>query len=426
MKKPRPHRPKNWAETLGRSLSLAAYRALSRRKIQSDIPEIPARPDGEILWAHATSETRFSALCDLGRRLKIQRPGLGLLVSFDPARFIPEPEAGDGCDWIAGLDSDHPDAAQRFLTQWAPDLCLWAGGILMPNLIAAASEQGIPMILLDIGESDFPSRRHKWFPDLNRASLLCFEAIMVTNGAAARSLQRIGVPAERITVTDRLRNSATPPPCPENEPAAIAADLSGRPVWLAAHAMLAEFDPILAAHRAALRLAHRLLLVIILADPADAPLLVAKLSGTGLRYAAWEPGDPIEDSTQVLISHDPADLGIWYRVAPLSFVASSLSPGAGGRSPLEAAATGSAVLYGPNVDNHLESYSRLAAAGAARSVHDAQSLGAAVIQLIAPDYAAAMALAGWQVVTEGARLTDRLIDRIQDMLDSREPPNAGA
>jgi 3-deoxy-D-manno-octulosonic-acid transferase len=39
---------------------------------------------------------------------------------------------------------------------------------------------------------------------------------------------------------------------------------------------------------------------------------------------------------------------------------------------------------------------------------------------LAPDQAAAVALAGWQVVTEGAHLTDQLIDLIQDKLDEQD------
>jgi 3-deoxy-D-manno-octulosonic-acid transferase len=78
---------------------------------------------------------------------------------------------------------------------------------------------------------------------------------------------------------------------------------------------------------------------------------------------------------------------------------------------------GSAILFGPHVQGHRDTYSRLAAVGAGRSIGDAEGLGAAVIRLVAPDHAAAMALAGWQVVTEGAALSDRLVEMVQDRLD---------
>ena len=89
-------------------------------------------------------------------------------------------------------------------------------------------------------------------------------------------------------------------------------------------------------------------------------------------------------------------------------------------SPLDAAALGSAVLFGPHVGAHADTYTRLTAAGAARTVTSAETLGSALLTLIAPDHAATMALSGWQIATEGAELTDRLVDMVQDRLDQLE------
>lgn len=347
-------------------------------------------------------------------------------MTVEAGLFGPGPNQPDRSDWIERLGPDHPATAREFLAHWAPDMCLWAGGDLMPSLISAASERNIPLVLIDVGDTDFPSRRHKWFPDLTRSSLSCFDLILTNSEAASQVLQRIGVARPKIALGSRLRNNAVPPLCWEGELASVSQHLAGRPVWLAAHAQLEDFSSILTAHRAALRLAHRLLLVVHTANPDDKPALAAQLADAGLRYADWDAGDQIEDHTQVLMSEEQDDLGLWYRVAPLTFMASSLQSGTGGISPLEAAALGSAVLYGPNVRNHMESYSRLAAAGAARAVRDGEGLGAAVVQLIAPDHAAAMAFAGWEVVSEGAEMIDRVIDLVQDNLDKRRGPDARA
>jgi 3-deoxy-D-manno-octulosonic-acid transferase len=95
----------------------------------------------------------------------------------------------------------------------------------------------------------------------------------------------------------------------------------------------------------------------------------------------------------------------------------SLGEGHTGRNPFEAAALGSAVLYGPNARRFVPFYRRLEEAGAAKLVGDEKSLGAAVTRLIAPDQAAAMAHAGWDVVSQGAAVTDRVIDLVQAGLD---------
>ncbi len=69
---------------------------------------------------------------------------------------------------------------------------------------------------------------------------------------------------------------------------------------------------------------------------------------------------------------------------------------------------------------HLPSYSRLAEAGAARIVNDVDSLTSAVSQLIAPDRAAAMAHAGWDIVSAGAAMTDMVVDLVLDRIDRIE------
>lgn len=409
---------------MSRSLGFAAYRVLSRRQPNQTTNPFPPRPSGEVLWAHATTEQRYAALCDIGLRLRILRPELHLVITCDQAQLDDTLPPMEGCDQIVLFESDHPEMAKQFLDHWHPDLCLWAGGHFMPNLITLASDTGIPMILLDLGEADLPPRRYNWLPDLTRPSLECFDMILVNNEATAQIIRRAGISNRNIRITARLSIGATPPLCSDEELDEMTRELAQRPVWLAAHLIDDEVDTVLEAHRLALKRLHRLLLVIVTDPAAETDGLKDKIGTMKLRSADWDTGDPIDDHVQVIFSRDTDNLGLWYRLAPLTFMANSLAPTSNGCSPLDAASLGSAILYGTNVKDHLETYSRLAAAGAARSVYDSDTLGSAVVQLAAPDQAAEMALAGWNVVTEGARMTDDLIDIIVDRLDNPEAPHA--
>ncbi|SFT99362.1 3-deoxy-D-manno-octulosonic acid transferase [Sedimentitalea nanhaiensis] len=384
------------------------------------------RPSGDLVWAHATNRARYSALCDLGMRLRSLQPDLHFLITYDAARFGSAPAPLEGCDRLVMLGPDQAGAARAFLDKWQPNLMLWTGSDLMPTLIGVAAARKLPMILLDIGETDLSTRRHKWFFDSTRSCLNRFDAILASSPASAALLHRMGVSAPDIRTTDRLHNSATPPHCSDEELNDVTKDIAGRPVWLAAHLRTDEFEQVLTAHRAALRLLHRLLLVVVTDRDADTDALKQRLATMNLRSIDWDTGDAIDDNTQVVVSRDEDNLGLWYRLAPLTFMAGSLVPGSGGHSPLAAAALGSAVLYGSHVGDHLEAYARLAAAGAARAVRDGDGLAGAVVQLSAPDHAAAMALAGWEVVTEGAHLTDSLVELILEVLENRGHDNARA
>ena len=412
---------------MARSLGLAAYRALSRRRSRPAPASSHPRPAGDVLWLHATTASRFQALCELGHRVRSLRDDLLVLITWeqdatDPPSTMPKPQVPD--IQVEMLTSDHPAEVKRFLDHWRPDICLWAGADLMPNLIGQAADRGMPMILIDVAQDGFPSRRHKWFPDLLRSSLERFEIIMANSAAASSALRRFGVPDDKVQVSEPLRNGPSPLPFPEDDLSRTSQHLTGRPLWLAAHAQADEFDIILTAHRAALRLFHRMLLVLSVADKHALDQLADILQRTNLRFVRWNIGDDIDDNTQVLISDGIDDLELWYRMAPITFMASSLSVGSTGRSPLEAVALGSALLFGPHVRDHRDTYARLTTVGAGRSVGDAEGLGAAVTRLVAPDHSAAMALAGWQMITEGAKLTDQLVELVQDRLDMRGPGDA--
>ncbi|WP_146347031.1 3-deoxy-D-manno-octulosonic acid transferase [Phaeobacter marinintestinus] len=399
-----------------RSIGLAAYRALSWRSAPATVDTDTPRPPGQLLWCHATSAARIGPLQDLGNRIFAQRPDLNQLITCGAG--VETVRSGVHGDLVVSLESDHPAVVRKFLDHWQPDLCLWTGADWMPNLITSAADLGVGMFLADLGDADLAARP-RWMPDLTRACLGCFEELLVNDQGATGQLRRLGIPARKVSVHSPLHRDPNPPPCSEALLADATGKLSGRPLWLASEISPDEFDAILSAHRDALRFQYRLLLVIAPADCQNCGNVTALLDKTGLSFCKWAPGDPISSEMQVLII-DRAHLGLWYRLSPLTFMGGSLSPGKGGNDPLEASALGSAVLYGPHVPNHLDTYMRLTTEGGARIVRSSAGLAASVVDLVSPEKAAKMALAGWQVVTESAGLIDLLTEKIQDHLDQKE------
>jgi 3-deoxy-D-manno-octulosonic-acid transferase len=70
------------------------------------------------------------------------------------------------------------------------------------------------------------------------------------------------------------------------------------------------------------------------------------------------------------------------------------------------------------VTNFVDIYQRLTEAGAARLVTGPDTLSEAVHELMNPDKAASMAHAAWEVVSQGAEVTDRALDAIFHRLDA--------
>ncbi|MEP1613046.1 MAG: glycosyltransferase N-terminal domain-containing protein [Roseobacter sp.] len=413
---------------MSRSLGLSAYRALSRRSSERRFDPSAPRPEGTLLWLHAAEPDNLLAIQDLAQRLCSARYDLHVVITvpdqsqLDVARahWVP-----NELIYLEKLPSEHPDAIKTFWRHWTPNIAIWAWGDLRPNLLHWVHEKKCPIALIDADEAGFDGRRDRWLPDLSRQLLDPFVALMVRSSSALRRLENLGLNTTRIDVTPPLQAGGHALPCRDSDLSDLSSALSRRPVWLASNVQQEELDAVLNAHRQALRLTHRLLLII---HPAQEDLcgqFSDEITQKGFQLSNWsEEGEP-DDAVQILMTPDTDELGLFYRVAPITFMGSSLVQGYHGRNPFEAAALGSAVLYGPNVRRFMPFYSRLAKAGAARIVKDDDTLGTAVSRLIAPDQAASMAHAGWDVVSQGARLTDRVINLVHAALDGElEATNA--
>lgn len=400
------------------SLSLAAYLALVRRAPRDAMSFPRERPEGQLIWGHATSLSKAAALLQLVQRLRAQGSDVSLLLTTPPD--VPQPDHLKPYVTWQSLPEDNVAEARRFLAHWKPDLMLWTCGNLQPAMIHSTARAGIKMILVDAEEDAFDGHRFQWLPDLTRQVVGLFDHIMASDQAASRKLIRLGLPVAKVAVTGRLQEAATALPCNVAMRDELAETLAGRSLWLAAMVQPEELETILDAHRASLRYSHRQLLVLVPDDETRGPNFQARLEADGWRFAIWSHGDMPEETTQILLADTRGEMGLWYRLAPITFMASSLVSGHGGRDPWEPAALGSAILYGPNVGRYLSAYSRLAGAGAARIVRDADTLSAAITRLSAPDQAAIMAHAAWEVSSEGAEATDRLMTQIQDILDRKD------
>lgn len=402
-----------------RPFSLTAYLALARGqdRLVGEAALWPDRPAGPMLWLHSDTRARLETLLTLVKRLQQQRDDFSVLLTCDSTQ-------SDSFDLdghpVSAPPSETLSDVHRFLHHWRPDILVWAGNGLRPALIHEAAEQGAHLLLVDAADATWRQPSKRFLPDASAGALSLFHVILAQDRKAATRLRRLGVLEDRIEVASPLEPEVFPLSSHDGLHEEMTHALAGRPVWLGALIQRDEADAVLRAHRRAARLAHRLLLVVVPADPQDEPFMAEQCQDVGLRLARWEHGEMPDENTQVLLAADDAELGLWYRLAPLCFLGGSLAGKTGGQSPMMAAALGSAILYGPHVGRHLDAYSRLVAAGAGRIVKDMESLSAAVSHLIAPDRAAAMAHAGWNVVSAGAETVDLVLTQINEWLDAME------
>lgn len=391
------------------SLGLTLYNLGQRREPGEGVSR-PPRPAGRLVWLHAPGEGLVSPMRALARRL-VTEDGLPVLLTA-PTPMPPLPGV-----IIQPPPADTPADARAFLDHWRPEIALFAGGQLRPAVMHEAGERQITMLVVNGKAPAFLRERDGWYPGLMRSALARFRAIMAVDEAAARAFRKGGAALSSVAVTGRMEEEGVVLPGVEAERAEMARLLAARPVWFAAGVTEAEEAAVLQAHRKALQHSHRLLLIVMPEDPARAAPLAARLEAEGWAIAQRAQDEEPEPEIEVFVADNPAEYGLWYRLAPVSFLGGSLLGNGPTRTPMEAAALGSAILHGPRTGVSGPVFARLGAARATRAVASASDLGDALDDLLAPDRAARLAQAAWTVASDGAEVTEVILTRIRAIMD---------
>ncbi|MEL6642489.1 MAG: glycosyltransferase N-terminal domain-containing protein [Pseudomonadota bacterium] len=379
---------------------------------------VAGRPQGDLIWVHAAQGSRLPALIQLIERI-LSEGIRTVLLTTSRADQITAPLPDGIIHVLRPVDS--PRAVARFLKHWHPDVAVFSGSEIWPACITGCAQAGIPLLMFD---AHFPRQnrtRWRWAPRAARSLLGRFETILTGSHTDAQTLRDLGVDQAKVEVPGFIEEGTAALPCNEGERDAVARDLAGRPVWLSARVCFDELPAVEAAHRQASRLAHRLLLVIVPNKISRGGEFQAFFDKHGWNTALRSTGDDVLEENQVYVADTDGELGLWFRLAPITFVGNTLSTPGGGHDPYEPAALGSAVLHGPHIGNHEAVYSRMNAVGAARRVSDAGALGGAVSELLSPDKAAEMAHRAWQISSEGAEVSDRALELINGALAAKAP-----
>ncbi|TDL78216.1 hypothetical protein E2L08_12035 [Palleronia sediminis] len=344
----------------------------------------PVRPPGPLLWVHLGAGVDPLGIELVLNDLRDRHPTLALLGTGGAGAPPPPP--------------DRSGPVRRFLDRWAPDVILWTGADAFPTLWSEALARNIAQAAAEI---DTVPHRLALVRDLHR-----FDAVF-----PLRADPRLGIPE---MPSGRLSTVPSPPGADPDDVEEMARSLSNRPVWLALDVPDAEIPTVLDAHAVASRLTHRLLLVLV---PERVETAREALFGGGWLWSARDEVGTPEPSDQVFLACDAAERGLWLRIAPITYLGGSLAGPGPASSPYAPASLGSATVHGPAVAGHERAVTRLHRGRAALRIEGAGQLAAAVEELLNPDRAAQIAHDAWAVTSDGAEVSARLLETLDDLVD---------
>jgi 3-deoxy-D-manno-octulosonic-acid transferase len=305
---------------------------------------------------------------------------------------------------------DRLDTVAAFLGHWRPDLAVWIESELWPNLVLAMRARGRPMLLVNARLSARSHRRWRLLPGAARTLLGAFDAVLAQSEADGERLRHLG--ANRLTITGNLKWAAPALPCDAAELAQMAALLGHRPVWLAASTHPGEEALLAQAHARLRQDLPQALAIIVPRHPQRGPQVAALLQGLGHHVARRSAAQSPAADRSFYVADTLGELGLFYRLAAVSFVGGSLVQH-GGQNPLEPARLGRPVLFGPHTQNFAEPVSRLLSTGAACRVEDAGTLAQRLRELLSsPAARQRMATAGLAVTADAGRALDLICETI--------------
>lgn len=336
----------------------------------------PATPGA--LWLHAVSLGETRAAAALIDALRLQRPGLRLLLTHGTATGRAAGQAllreGDAQTW---LPWDTPGATRRFLRHHRP-----AAGVLMeteiwPNLLLQARSAKVPMVLANARLSEKSQAKGERIRALIRPAAQTLARVLAQTEADARRLRDAG--ARQVLVCGNLKFDLSP------NPKLLARGLQwrqllARPVVLAAVTREGEELPLLQCW-AALD-APRPLLLLVPRHPQrfDAVAeMVVDFGFTLQRRSQWAAMPPAEaGSADVWLGDSIGEMPLYYASADVALLGGSFAR-LGGQNLIEAAACGCPLVMGPHTFNFSEAAELSLAAGASvRVAHIEEGVARAV------------------------------------------------
>lgn len=331
-----------------------------------------------VIWLHAVSVGETRAAKPLVEALLTAYPHHQLLLTHTTptGRETSEGLFGERV-WRVYLPYDFPFAVRRFVRHFRPHLGLLMETEIWPNLISISYQHKIPVMLVNARLSARSARRYAKLGNLIPDTLAQFSHIAAQTEDDAVRLRQLGGQAVSVIGNLKFDNA------PLAELIALGQQwrrqIGARLVWVAASTRAGEESLILDAWQA---MSDKPLLVIAPRHPQRFDEVAALLQQRQLSYQRRSSNEPVAVDTQVWLADSMGELFAYYALADVAYIGGSLLP-LGGQNPIEAAAVGCPVIFGPSMWNFAEVARIAVTSGAALQVNDVPALTQAVAKLLA-------------------------------------------
>jgi len=376
-----------------------------------------------VIWIHALSVGEVTSALSLIDGLKKSYPqGSIYFTTTTSAGFrLASNAAGNSADRVLYAPFDLFFAVRRFLRLLGPDLFILVETDLWPEWLRQMHRLGIPAILVNGRFSARSMQHYQRFSMLFAPMFSCFTLVATQTRADGLQLERLGLPAAKIHNLGNLKFDAGQVLQKDGGSQIRRSELcisDQAKVLICGSTHHGEEQIIFSAFARLRRIFPDLCLILAPRNTERAGEIIELARREGLTMNRRSQSG--RSSADVLLLDTIGELAACYFVADLAFIGGSLVP-RGGHNPIEAAAAGIPVLYGPYMDDFAEISAALIRDGGALQVHSATALENQINKLLTnPEQAVKMGRAAADFVRKGQGVVSRHLAVIKMLLDQKD------
>ena len=410
------------------------YRGRILLKLGFGIEELAKKlPVGQQrIWIHALSVGEVLSAQPLVKELKLACPHITLIFSASTktgeelAREVMAREV----DLFVPFPLDIYYNARKFINLIKADLFVLIETDFWPNFIHTLNRKGTPAILVNgrISQSSFARYQRLRFIFLPMFKTFRFISMQTTSDA--KKMTDLGVDADRVKALGNLKYDAVLPETvgweQEQRPTSFYRQQFGispeKVVWIAGSTHAGEEVGILSAYKRLSLLFPDLFLVVAPRDIERGREIkeIADKLGLTVRRRTAPFHDEEFPGAPLLILDTMGELSRMYSFCNIAFIGGSLVPD-GGHNPLEPAAFGKPILFGPYMDDFTEISSDLLEKDAAIVCQDEDEIFEVLKKLLVNDLLQKkMGEKAQALVLQHRGVTKRHIEIIQFIIDSKK------
>ncbi len=333
----------------------------------------PKRTGVQRIWIQAVSVGELLAIGPLLEQLaKNPQIEVCLTTTTSTGRRLLEEKYASHSIWRGIFPMDWWCFSARAWKRLQPDLAILMESELWPEHLHQAKRHGIPVLLLNARLSDRSYQRYTRLKALIRPLLRPLSAIQAGSPQDAERLQSLQLGDIPIETAGNMKfDVALKDPIPPEAQAALRTEIGAGPderILLGASTWPGEEEMVSAAAATARKKGLAVKAVIVPRHAERRESIATALAQHWGKVHFRTDGRRAAEGTDIYVADTTGELARFVQIADLVFVGKTMPPHTEGQTPIEAAAHGKAIIFGPGTANFRQIAAALVEAGAAHRV----------------------------------------------------------